>query len=165
MDMTLCLDERLCEQDTVSPVYFILVSLSAWLKNVLPYSAFCHLPIATRIPCVVHFLVSVLVLLLEGEWACMVSTLVLHKLEKVEKPSVATVFVALFWFVATFELLCSFKDFRRRWLPTVSLLILIAGIRKRIISFVDRPDSDMFCIVCFGHGRHLDLARGLRSCS
>ena len=82
--------------------------IGAWLRHMFSDSSFGHLPIAASSPRVVHFLVSVLVLLLKGERACMVSTLVLHKLEKVEKPFVTTVFVTLLWFIAAFELLCSF---------------------------------------------------------
>ena len=76
----------------------------------------------------------------------MVSTLMLHELKSVEKPSATIILVALLRLIAAFELFCSFENFRRRQLPTVSLLILIAGIRKRIISFIDRPDIDMFGI-------------------
>ena len=82
--------------------------IGAWLRHMFSNSSFGHLPIAASSPRVVHFLVSVLVLLLKGERACMVSTLVLHKLKKVEKPSVTTGFVTLLWFIAAFELLCSF---------------------------------------------------------
>ena len=97
------LSRTLC-QGFVSFTFFI----GAWLRNMLPDSTFRHLDLATWSVCFIHFLISIFVLLLESERACMVSTLMLHELESVEKPSATTIFVTLFWFIATFELFCSF---------------------------------------------------------
>ena len=76
--------------------------IGAWLRHMFSDSSFGHLPIAASSPRVVHFLVSVLVLLLKGERACMVSTLMPHMLESVEKPSIAILYVTLLWLFATF---------------------------------------------------------------
>ena len=76
----------------------------------LPDGAFRHFDLAARSQSLVHLPVSILVLLLEGERAYMLSALMLHELEKVKKPFFTTVFVALLRLVAAFELLRSLHD-------------------------------------------------------